>query len=450
MEKKKNIPGNISGNDSGNGLGGGSDNSKDNGGGGRLFSPNFLLLIGGQISSLFANTILRFALSMYILELTGSASVFAGLLAAAMIPTILLSPFGGILADRANRRNIMVALDFLSGVTAFFTVVFIRESNAVVTVGAALITLSVLGAFESPTVQAAVPQMQKGENIFKANAVVNQVAAVAALIAPFLGSACYSAFGLKPVLAVSMAFFFLTALLEVFIRLPFVKQEAARGFGAMIREDFRISIRFLTKEDPQILKMLIAVAAVGFFLMGIANVGLPFLIRTHLGLGAQYVGIAESVCGATAVLGSVLVGVGLKYMKASHMYLYSVAMGVCMIPMGLAFLQKGVMPVYLVVLLSMAVIQVLVSMFSIYCMSLIQQRTPNAILGKVMSYVSTITLCVQPAGQMLYGLLFDSFPDNVVWIMIGSAVCVILFSIAMRGAFREEQRPDCGQCEAAV
>ena len=50
---------------------------------------------------------------MYVLEQTGSASVFAGLLAMALLPTILLSPFGGILADRANRRNIMVALDTL-------------------------------------------------------------------------------------------------------------------------------------------------------------------------------------------------------------------------------------------------------------------------------------------------------------------------------------------------
>ena len=54
---------------------------------------------------------------MYILEQTGSASLFAGLLAASMVPTILLSPFGGILADRADRRAVMVGLDSLSGLT---------------------------------------------------------------------------------------------------------------------------------------------------------------------------------------------------------------------------------------------------------------------------------------------------------------------------------------------
>ena len=76
----------------------------------KLFTRNFTLLIFGQISSLIGNFSLKFALSMYILEQTGSASVFAGLLAISMLPTVLLSPLGGILADRANRRNIMVTL----------------------------------------------------------------------------------------------------------------------------------------------------------------------------------------------------------------------------------------------------------------------------------------------------------------------------------------------------
>ena len=75
----------------------------------KLFTKNFILLILGQVTSLFGNYILRLALSMYVLELTGSATIFAGILSIAIIPTILLSPCGGILADRAIRRNIMVA-----------------------------------------------------------------------------------------------------------------------------------------------------------------------------------------------------------------------------------------------------------------------------------------------------------------------------------------------------
>ena len=144
----------------------------------KLFTRNFTFLILGQISSLIGNYTLKFALSMYVLEQTGSASIFAGLLALAMLPTILLSPFGGILADRANRRNIMVALDTLSGLSVLIASFAMALGQDIFVIGALLIILSVLGAFESPTVQACVPQMLSGDNIVKGNAVVNQVASI--------------------------------------------------------------------------------------------------------------------------------------------------------------------------------------------------------------------------------------------------------------------------------
>lgn len=58
----------------------------------KLFTKNFILLVLGQASSLFGNFILKLALSMYVLETTGSAAIFAGILSVATIPTILLSP----------------------------------------------------------------------------------------------------------------------------------------------------------------------------------------------------------------------------------------------------------------------------------------------------------------------------------------------------------------------
>lgn len=102
------------------------------------------------------------------------------MLAIAMLPTILLSPLGGILADRANRRNIMVGLDSLTGLSIFLAMLFLSESTNILVIGILLILLSIFGAFESPTVQACVPLMQSGENLIKGNAVVNQVAAIAA------------------------------------------------------------------------------------------------------------------------------------------------------------------------------------------------------------------------------------------------------------------------------
>lgn len=244
----------------------------------KLFTKNFTLLMLGQASSLFGNYILRLALSMYVLEVTGSAVVFAGILSIATIPTILLSPVGGILADRADRRNIMVALDTLTGISVLCAAVFLSGDNAVVVISALLVILSVLGAFETPTVQACIPQMLAGDNIIKGNAVVNQVASISYLIAPLLGGILYSAVGLKPVMYASVVCFFVTALFECFIKLGYQAREFQGNVLSMVKNDFSGSICFIMKERPDIMKMLLLAAFSRFFVMGDTLVGLPFLI----------------------------------------------------------------------------------------------------------------------------------------------------------------------------
>ena len=80
----------------------------------RLFSKDFTLVVAGQIISLFGNAAVRFALPLYLLNVTGSSALYGTVTACAFIPAILLSPVGGIVADRVNKRNIMVTLDFFT------------------------------------------------------------------------------------------------------------------------------------------------------------------------------------------------------------------------------------------------------------------------------------------------------------------------------------------------
>ena len=154
----------------------------------RLFTRNFLFLLLGQAFSLIGNYTLKFALSMYVLEKTGSAGVFGGMLAAAAVPTVVLSPLGGVLADRVNRRTMMVVLDTISGGAVGITFLLLGRVEWFILIAGLQIVLGILGAFESPTVQACIPQMHSGDNLLRANAVVNQIQAVAALVTPFAGS----------------------------------------------------------------------------------------------------------------------------------------------------------------------------------------------------------------------------------------------------------------------
>lgn len=402
----------------------------------KLFTRNFIFLIAGQISSLIGNNTLKFALSMYVLERTGSASVFAGLLALSMIPTILLSPFGGILADRANRRNIMVALDTLSGLSVLIAGFATASGQDIPVIGTLLVVLSVLGAFESPTVQACIPQMLSGENIIKGNAVVNQVASIASLVTPFLGSVFYTALGIRPVFYAAVVCFFVTALFECFIRLDYKKPARATGIFTVIREDFAVNIHFLHREQPGILKLLLLAAAVSLFVAGTAVVGFPYLVRTVLGLSAAHYGAAESAMGVASILGSLCVVALAKKMRPRHLVIVLVFFGLCLIPCGIAFLLPlRTFTRYIILLIMFCACQLGCSLFSTYAISMIQERTPEHLMGKVMSYVFTLSLCAQPAGQIIYGALFDRFSDSAYRVLIPSGIIICVIGLASAGFF---------------
>ena len=400
----------------------------------KLFTRNFTLLILGQVSSLTGNYTLKFALSMYVLEQTGSASIFAGMLSAALLPTVLLSPFGGILADRANRKHIMVALDALSGLSVLAAGLLLPLGRELWVIGALLVLLSVLAAFESPTVQACVPQMVSPQNLVQGNAVVSQVSAVTSLVTPFLGSLFYTAFGIGPVFAAAVVCFWLTALLECMIHLEYQKPPRTAGIGAIVREDLAVSAHFLRREQPDILKLLLLAALAGMFVSGTAVVGFPYLVRTVLGLSATYYGAAESAMGAAAILGSLCAGLLGKKLRVRDMAAIFLSFGLSLFPIGLSFLQPvGRMARYGVLLFFFCVCQLGVCIFSTYAITLIQQRTHKQLMGKVMSCVFTLSMCAQPVGQMVYGALFDCFSDRVYWVLIPTGVLICLIAVASRG-----------------
>lgn len=399
----------------------------------KLFTRNFTFLILGQISSLIGNFSLKFALSMYILEQTGSASVFAGLLAVAMLPTILLSPFGGILADRANRRNIMAALDFLSGLSVLIASFAVPSEHDIFAIGALLLILSVLGAFESPTVQACIPQMLSGDNIIKGNAIVSQVASIASLLTPFLGSIFYTVLGIRSVFYTTSICFFVTAFLECFIFLDHKKSQSKTKLSSVIKEDFSDSMRFLCRQQPSILKLLLLAAFVSLFVTGTAVIGFPYLVRTVLGLSSNHYGIAESAMGIASVSGSLLVVLLAKKIYSRHLCMVLVSFGICLIPCGIAFiLPLKTLPRYLILLIMFCACQLGCSLFSTYAVSLIQSKTPEHLMGKVMSYVFTLSMCAQPAGQIIYGALFDHFSDNVYFVLIPSGLLICLIGLLSR------------------
>lgn len=250
-----------------------------------LRSRNFILLVAGQGISLFGNMMLRFAMSMWVLDETGSATAFASILAISFVPMILGAPFGGVLADRMNRRTLMVILDAASAVTVALALVWFSAAGfSIIAVGVMQVALSLLGIFETPTVESALPQMlrQYGDATLNTSAaIVSQVQQVSALIPSFLGGAVYSFFGIRPMMAVSVAAFAGAAAIECFIRLGMPERDEEMPTPL---DDLKAALRFLTREKPNLLKMVLLASALNFVVLGYGAVGYAFVIRTQWGV----------------------------------------------------------------------------------------------------------------------------------------------------------------------
>ena len=275
-----------------------------------LRTRDFTLLIAGLGISLFGNLMLRFAMSMWVLDETGSAAAFASILTASILPTILLSPLGGMVADRTNRRNVMVALDACSAATVLLcAAVFSAIGFNLAAIAVMQVVLAVLDAMETPTVQAALPQMFRshGEDVMRrAMAVVNVVNQTSMLVPAVLGGVLYAAVGAMPMMGMAVAGFGAAAVVECLIRLG-APERGGDGHASAL-DDLRAAGRFLTRERPHALHLVLLCAALNFLVTGYAEVGFPYMVRTSLGFDSTAYGFAYGLVGASGLIGALIGG----------------------------------------------------------------------------------------------------------------------------------------------
>ena len=400
----------------------------------RLFQRDFTIMILGQIISLFGNAILRFSLSLYVLKVTGSAAVFGTILAVSMIPTVLLSPFGGVLADRLPKQKIMTILDFVTaGLIVFYDSVYGSAGNlAAVTIFMILLTL--IQAFYQPSVQASIPLLASQEQLMAANGIVMQVQALAGLLGPILAGMLYGIGGVKPILAASAVCFFLSAVMELFLRIPHEKREADGSPVRMALLDLKGAITYLIRENTCLFKLLIVVAGINLFLSALFIIGLPYLVKIYLGMSAQAYGFAEAAMGMGSILGGLVSGLAGKKIPLKHSHYFLLGTPLLLIPVILILLfQAPGKMIYAVLLTSVMIGMGFAALFTIAAQTFIQKSTPVHMLGKVGAFVSTICVCALPVGQAMYGGLFELFSGSPwVVVLVGTVISMMLAYAAKR------------------
>lgn len=396
----------------------------------KSFGKDFALVVAGQIVSLFGNAILRFSLPLFLLRETGSSALFGAVTACSLLPMIILSLLGGVLADRVNKRNIMVFLDFsTAGIIAGFYFLVGKVPTIPLFIVTLMLLYGISGTYQ-PAVQASIPALVTKDRILTASAIVNQVGSLASLVGPVIGGWLYGLWGIELILKISVVCFAISAVMELFITIPFIKRPQEKTALQIVKHDLQDSTRFLRFEKPVFLKMCLVIAGLNLFLSSMVTIGVPVMIVEYMGLSNQMLGISQGLLAAGGVCGGLLTAALGKYLRPqkAHIFLFLCAAATLLLGTGL-FLSRTSLIKYLILSGSGAAITIFSTMFSIQMLAVVQAETPEHLIGKVIACIMTLIMCAQPFGQLIYGLLFERIDTTVIIVCTGViSMCIAQYA----------------------
>lgn len=404
----------------------------------KLWNKDFTLVVIGQIISLFGNAVLRFALPLYILEQSGSPALFGQVSALAFLPMILLSPVGGMIADRVNKQRIMVVLDFITSALVFGYIAISGYFSAIAIVVVLMMALYAIQGAYSPAVQASIPLLVEEEKLVPANAAVNLVNSLSNMLGPVIGGVLYGTFGLPIVLIVSAICFFISAVMELFIRIPHKKQESTGNMWATVKKDMGNSLRFMFKTKPILSKIIFIMTLFELFASSVLIIGLPVLITQTYALSSQWLGVTQGVMMGGGLVGGVLAGVLAKKLSIKKIHRLLLLIALCFVPIVLGLLL-GVSAIigYSIITSACFFAMIVGVLMRVQLFAFIQQVVPEEIMGKVFSCLMAINLCAQPIGQWLAGWCFERYAELPWVVLLAAVVLSSIVSVYSRSCFHK-------------
>lgn len=400
------------------------------------FGRDFLLVVIGQIISLFGNAILRFALPLYLLRQTGSPALFGVVTACSFAPMVILSMAGGVLADRVNKRNIMVGLDFsTAAIILLFYAALGRLPTVPLFIAVLMLLYGISGTYQ-PAVQASVPLLVQKEKLIAGNAVINQVNTLSGLLGPVAGGVLFTLWGIGPILLLSAACFAFSAVMEIFIRIPHERRPSEAGVFQVVRRDLQECVRFVRSEKPVFVSVVVLVAMFNLVLSAVMIVGTPILITQVLGMSDTLYGLTQGALALGGLCGGALAaacGDKLRVQKA-HLLLLACSAAVAVMGLSLWLRLPPLVSYAAITLMSFAAMGAS-TLFMVQIYTLVQVQTPPQLVGKVMAALISIAMCGQPVGQALYGLLFGLFAPYPYLVLLGAAGAALCISLCSRRVF---------------
>jgi MFS family permease len=378
---------------------------------------NYRLFFTGQGISLIGTWMQQIALSWLVYRLTDSVFLLGAVTFCSQIPTFLLSPFAGVLADRFNRHKILLVTQLLSMIQATtLAALVLTDSIQIWHVLALSAVLGIINAYDIATRQAFVIEMvDKREDVSNAIALNSSMFNLARLVGPSLAGILIAAVGEGVCFLINALSYIAVLASLLLMRLkPFEPAKQQRRVWQSLKEGFGYAFGF-----APIRALILIVALLSLFGMPF-SVMMPVFARDILQGGANTLGYLMGASGVGALVGALflaqrksVVGLG-KIMVAT------------MLTFGLGLVAFSFSEVLLVSLLCMLVsgFGMIVTMAS--CNTLLQTIVEDDKRGRVMSLYSMAFMGMAPVGSMLAGAVAES-----IGVTYTLAACGVLCAISI-------------------
>lgn len=265
---------------------------------------SFMVIWGAQLVARIGNGLTAFGLSVHVYQQTGLSASVAAVTMAAFLPGVLLAPLGGVLADRFDRRLLMIAGDAMSALGLVALLLAFRGGfDGVVVVCVCVAFSSVFTSVMDPAYRATVTDLLTPKQYARAGGLVQFASASQYLVSPALAGLLMAWFGIEVVLLIDIATMAVTTLCMAVVwrTIRSVKRTAERGFWA----DLRSGVAFLAGHRGITVLMLL-VTLVTFCMGFLQTLLTPMLLDLS---SEEVLGVVRSVAAVGMVVSSLAIGI---------------------------------------------------------------------------------------------------------------------------------------------
>lgn len=388
-------------------------------------NPTFYKITVCQIITLFGNAALRFALPLYLLRRTDSAALYGSVTALALVPMLLGTLAGGVLADRCRKQKIMAMLDTVSAIGMAAAAAAMPGAPVTPLVLAALCLLYAVEGLYQPAVQASLPLLLNGAALARGNAVIQLVDTIDELLGPLLGSVLLHTLGLRGLLLLCAVCFAVSALWERTLPIP---------YAPAARSCLRLPPKALFRQARPLLRLAAVLALFNLAVVPAITVGVPLLVVRYYAFSDTALAVTQSAMSAGGLLGGAF---------AKRLSLRRGTAALWCITAVCALLGLAVLPCvpaaagYIAVTSLAFCMMAAAALFQILLFTAIQAHAPTGQTGRFMSLITVCACLTQPVGQAAFGLLYGRFAALPSAVLFAAAAASIFINLAASHIFKK-------------